>query len=81
MGLELLRNLLSDIRSAEYFLILDDEATDVSCKKQMSVCIRWVDEEFVIHEDPVELIHLPKTDANTLTSALKDSLLRLCLPL
>lgn len=36
---------------------------------------------FLIHEDPVELIHIPKTDSNTLTSAMKDSLIRLCLPI
>ena len=47
----------------------------------MTVCIRWVDEDFSIHEDPVELIHLPKTDSNTFTCALKDSLIRLCLPI
>ena len=45
------------------------------------VCIRWVDEDFSVHEDPVELIHLPKTDSNMLTSVLKDSLIRLCPPI
>ena len=47
----------------------------------MVVCIRWVDEDFMVHEDPVELIHLLRTDASTITSALKDCLLRFCLPL
>ena len=47
----------------------------------MVVRIRWVDEDFSIHEDPLELIHLPKTDADTLTSALKDCLIRFSLPL
>ena len=81
MGLSLLRKLLSDIRCAEFFSLIADEATDVSNKEQMTVCIRWVDEDFSIHEDAVELIHLPKTDANTLTCSLKDSLIRLCLPI
>ena len=81
MGLSLLRKLLSDTRSAEFFSIIADEATDVSHKEQMTVCIRWFDEDFSIQEDPVELIHLPKTDSNTLTCALKDSLIRLCLPI
>ena len=34
-----------------------------------------------IHEDPVEQIHVPKTDSSTHTDAIKDSLVRLCLPL
>ena len=33
---------------------------DINNKEQMTVCIRWVDEDFSVHEDPVELIHLPK---------------------
>ena len=81
MGLDLLKSLLCDIRSAEIFSVVVDEATDVSCKEQMVVCIRWVDEDFMVHEDPVELIHLSRTDASTITSALKDCLLRFCLPL
>ena len=45
------------------------------------MCIRWVDEDFTIHKDPVELIHLPKTDAETVTSAMKDCLIRVSLPI
>jgi len=51
----------------------------VSNREQLAVCIRWVDKEFNIHEDPVELIQVPKTDSLTLTGALKDCLIRLCL--
>ena len=32
--------------------------------------------ELTIHEDPLELVHVPKTDANTLTSVVKDCLIR-----
>ena len=82
MGLAVLRRLLSDIRRAQWFSLIVDEATDVSHKEQMVVvCIRWVDEDFSVHEDPLELIHLPKTDAETLTSTVKDCLIRFSLPL
>ena len=40
-----------------------------------------MDDAFNIHEDPVELIDVPKTDSNTLTTLIKDSLLRFSLPL
>ena len=75
MGLSVLRGLLSDIKTAHWFSLLADEATDTSNKEQLVICIRWVDEEFKIHEDPVELIDLPKTDSATITSALKDCLI------
>ena len=44
-------------------------------------CIRWIDAEFVIHEDLIGLMHVEKTDANTLTTAIKDVLIRCSLPL
>ena len=50
----------------------------MSNKEQFAVCITWVDKEFTTHKDPVELIHIPRTDAATLTSTLKDCL---CLPI
>ena len=34
-----------------FFSIIADEATDVSNKEQMMVYIRWVDEDFSVHED------------------------------
>ena len=64
-----------------WFSIVADEATDVTNKEQLVICIRWVDNDFQIHEDPVELINVPKTDAKTLTGAIKDCLIRLSLPL
>lgn len=81
MGLQLLRSLLDDIKQAQFFSLIADEATDESKKEQLTVCIRWVDDEFTIHEDPLELIHVPKCDSDTLTSTIKDSLIRLCLPI
>ena len=81
MGLNVLRGLLSEIRNAEFYSIIADEASDVSHKEQLVVCIRWVDNDFEIHEDPIELINVPKTDANTLTTCIKDCLVRCCLPI
>jgi len=81
MGLHTLRETLQDIRSAEWFSLIVDVAADVSNREQLAVCIRWVDKEFNIHEDPVELIQVPKTDSLTLTGAVKDCLIRLCLPI
>ena len=47
----------------------------------MCMCIRWVDKNFEMHEDPVELINVPKTDASTLSALIKDSLIRFSLPI
>ena len=57
-----------DIREAGMFSLIADEATDISQKEQLCVTIRWLDSHFEIHETPVELIQVPKTDSETLTT-------------
>ena len=70
MGLSVLKEL-SEIRKAEFYSIIA-EATDVSRKEQLIICIRWVDDNFNIHEDPIELLNVPQTDAKTWTACIKD---------
>ena len=81
MGQSVLRQLLVEIRRSWCFSILADEATDVSRHEQMSLSIRWVDNNFIIHEDVLGLIQLPDTKAKTIFSAIKDILIRCSLPL
>ena len=81
MGHHLLRALLRNIQEVGVFSVLADETRDVSNHEQLAICIRWVDAEFVIHEDLIGLMHVEKTDANTLTTAIKDVLIRCSLPL
>lgn len=59
-----------------------DEATDLSNKQELAIlCIRWAHNDFSIHEDVVELVNVPKTDAGTLTTAKKNCLFFCRLPL
>ena len=81
MGQTVLRQLLVEIRSSLWFSILVDEATDISHHEQMSLSIRWVDSNFIIHEDVLGLIQLPDTKAATIFCTIKDILIRCSLPL
>jgi hypothetical protein len=81
MGQSLLRTLLKEIQEARYFAILADETRDINNKEQLVLCIRWVDSSFITHEDMIGLVQVDKTDSNTLCSAIKDVLIRCCLPL
>lgn len=81
MGQFVLRSLLTNIRMALWFSILADEATDISHHEQMSLSIRWVDENYVIHEDVLGLFQLPDTRAATIFSAIKHILIRCTLPI
>ena len=81
MADNVLRELLVEIRSARFYAVQADETTDASSNEQMCVAIRWTDKEYSIFEDPIGLLHVPKTDADTLTLMLKDTLIRCNLPL
>ena len=81
MAKSVLREILNEIREASFYALLADEATDITSIQQLCVNIRWVDKDLVIHEAPVEMIHAPKTDALTLTSLIKDCLVRYTLPI
>ena len=83
MSNKVLRELLSEIREAQIFSLIADKATctDVAQKEQLCITVRWVDKSFEIYETPVELINVPKTDSETLTTVIRDSLIRLGLPI
>src|SRR5438067_5948362 len=49
--------------------------------EQLCLTIRWVDDRYNIHEDPLELYQLPQTDTETIFKALKDCLIRFSIPL
>ena len=80
-GQTILRTLLQDIRVADYFAVIADEATDISHNEQMCIAIRWVDSNYAIHEAALGLVQLPDTKALTLFNVIKDVLVRCSLPI
>ena len=50
-------------------------------KEQLTICIRWVDEQLEAHEDFFEFYNILDIGAETIVSAVKDVLLKLQLPL
>ena len=57
-GNTVLRHLLKDIRAAEYFSVIADEATDVSHNEQICIAIRWVDRSYEVHEAAIGVVQL-----------------------
>lgn len=66
-----LKSILGSIREAAIYSVIAHEARDVSKTEQLCVCIRWVDKAFEIHEDFLELMDIPKTDAETISNEIK----------
>ena len=79
--IQLLKQPLNKIRSAEWYSIIVDETRDASGVEQLGISIRWVESDYVVHEDVIGLVEVEATDAATLCSTIKDILLRVNLQL
>jgi len=58
-----------------------DEYTDISNKELLSLCFRWIDESLDVHKDFLGYYELPDIKSQTIVTAIKDSLIRMQLPL
>ena len=72
-GQTLLQKILKDISESDYFSLI---ATDISHNEQICVAIRWVNNNYTIHETPLGLFQLPDTFARTIFSVINDVLVR-----
>ena len=73
----IIRQLISDIVEAGVFSVIMDGTQDISGEEQESVCIRYVDDNFVSHEVFVGFYKANGTTGQALSNILKDILLRL----
>ncbi|XP_064417257.1 zinc finger MYM-type protein 1-like [Latimeria chalumnae] len=73
---ECLNNLLSQIKAAEFYSIVVDETRDVAGHEQLSFSVRWVSQDYVVHEDFIGMHDCPKTDAESIFLTIKDILVR-----
>jgi hypothetical protein len=74
LALGILRKISEQIQNAKFYTIMADETADVSIKEQLVLCIRWVDDKFLIHEDFIGMYPLPRTTADQVVEKLKDVL-------
>ena len=84
LGLTLLCTLLKKVTSVtgpSCFSVIADEATDVLNTEQLNLSVRWVADDYDIHEDPLELYRVPDTKAATIFTVINDLLIRCNLPL
>ena len=79
MAHQLLWGLLDEIRIAEWFAIIADETSDISHTEQLAISLHWVDTNYIINEGIIALCEVEQTDAATITSTIKDALIRCCL--
>ena len=75
MTLYLVRQICRNVATNGFYTIMADECTDVLNKEQFTICLRWVDEELVDHEDVLGLYKVDAIDAGSLVHAIDDVLI------
>ena len=81
MALQVLREVVQNIQSADFYSLTGDEATDVSNVLQLVICLRWVDCDLVAHDEFIGLKDMSCTNADSIMAELKDVLIRVNLKL
>ena len=72
-----LKSILAEVKQNKYFTIIVDEATDVSFREQVSICLRHVSSNTLeIQEEFTGLYETENTTAETLTILIKDAMCR-----
>ena len=71
LGKCILREIATDIRNAYWFSLIADETSDVVNQEQFNISVRWVGENFIVHEDPVGVVAVPDTTGDTLFNVIK----------
>ena len=51
MAQQVQRSIASDIHSSQWYSLSVDETTDISVREQVSLCLRYVSENFEVRED------------------------------
>ena len=80
MGLQVLREIATELQHSPFLTVMADETTDSSNQEQVTLIVRRVTERFEVHEEFLGLYHVGSIDAATLTAAIKDVLIRMNLP-
>ena len=77
MALQILRQVSKNISDSACYTIMADECPDIANKEQFTICIRWVGQDLQDHEDFIGLYEVSSINADCLTEAIKDTLLRI----
>jgi len=77
----LLKPLFCHLRTSQNFLVIVDGTQDVSSKEQLLICLRYVDDKFVPHEEFIGLYEPRRTTGSVTADCIKDVFIQFNLPL
>ncbi|CAI6377563.1 unnamed protein product [Macrosiphum euphorbiae] len=74
-GDQFLKNILEGpVNSAKCFSILADETTDISTKEQLSLTVRYIDDDAILHEDFLQFYVIESLTGSDLASSILNAL-------
>ena len=76
MEIQVLRKIALDLHCSPILTIMADETTDAPNREQVTLILRCVTNDLEVHEEFLGLYTVSTIDATTLTSVIKDLLLR-----
>ena len=74
MSKQLLRSLLTEIKSEVNYAIITNETRDITRKQQIAISLRCVNRSSEVHDDLVGIINVEATDASNLKMVIQDCL-------
>ena len=77
LGLQVLRNIATDIHNSPFVTVMADESTDASNREQFTVIIRRVSEDLQVDEEFIGVYQTSTTDAAILAALIKGFFIRL----
>ena len=74
LALVIFKEISSSILEAEFYTVTADESADVSNEEQVVICIRWIDDNLIAHEDFVSLKPVAKCTSEMIVNVIKETI-------
>jgi len=66
----LLRKIVNKVNKSKCFSVLADERTDISTKEQLSISVRYIDEQNMLHEDFLQFFEIESLTGDALANSI-----------
>jgi len=66
----LLRKIAKKVNESKCFLVLSDETTDISTKEQLAICVRYVSDDNMLHEDFLQFFEIESLTGEALANSI-----------
>ena len=74
LALGIFKEISSSILEAKFYTVMADESADVSNEEQVVICIRWIDDNLIAHEDFVSLKPVAKCTSEMIVNVIKETI-------